>query len=640
MLNLLPFVKSSGIYCSLTALRYEEDFGIGDIRGGYKFIDFLAKAGFGVWKMQPLQQMDGAKESIPYYPLSSFAIDEIYADILSLEDIDYASRQAFLDNHRSILHGNKSVQYSQIRQLKQKILQEAFMLFYENQYHKDSERKLTFDNFIARNTAWLPDFALFMSIFSAYNSQVKEWPEELLQKDANAIKVYKAKFEKDILMYMYIQWILQEQFVALTQYAHNKNVYLITEIPFYPSIFSADVWAHPNLFEVDVNLNPLAYPGSAPDLSHPYGQQWNYALYNWEKMKSNGYSWWINRLAKLSSYTDGTIIDNFDCFLQYWKITGNQGRGFTGPGVELLNMIAKQYKDEKLFMLYADNSYLSGGVGETLRKQVGFEAYFPYIQKYKDILKHTIDYQAAAQISVADTPTLKGWWKMLPEVDKKYVLEELNVPVMESDLQELKDTVRWRILEDILYQPFTLVLLPIQEILGLDVTIQGKLTEDWVYRMDISVEELLKDDDLISKFDIYASKFSTNRYFKEYRLRAIPEIYDEVQRHYTVGETITLWALVEKEHEISGITNLPVVGNMSEEIKELPFMKVAADTRGTLFRLEIIAQKPGEYVISVHAGNNSIRSLEKKLEVIIEDDKKNYKPFFSSVFKPFPKISD
>lgn len=74
---------------------------------------------------------------------------------------------------------------------------------------------------------------------------------------------------------------------------------------------SADVWAHPEQFQLDENLHPVEVAGSPPDGFSEDGQLWGNPLFHWEKMKKEGYHWGMMR-SIWASVADFAIVQMQD----------------------------------------------------------------------------------------------------------------------------------------------------------------------------------------------------------------------------------------------------------------------------------------------------------------------------------------
>ena len=106
------------------------------------------------------------------------------------------------------------------------------------------------------------------------------------------------------------------------------------------SLDSVDVWAHPELFQLDENRNPREVAGCPPDGFSADGQLWGNPLFDWEYMEKNDYDWWVRRIQYLCKVYDILRIDHFRGFDSYYAIpygntTARGGRWKQGPGIAL-----------------------------------------------------------------------------------------------------------------------------------------------------------------------------------------------------------------------------------------------------------------------------------------------------------------
>src|SRR5262249_28322404 len=130
------------------------------------------------------------------------------------------------------------------------------------------------------------------------------------------------------------------QWAALRQYARQRGVSIIGDLPLYVAHDSADVWAHPEMFHLSDTGTPALVAGVPPDYFSATGQLWGNPLYRWDKMALFGYRWWIERFQTVLSLVDRVRLDHFRGFEAYWEIpaaesTAIRGRWVQGPGARL-----------------------------------------------------------------------------------------------------------------------------------------------------------------------------------------------------------------------------------------------------------------------------------------------------------------
>jgi len=198
---------------------------------------------------------------------------------------------------------NKSVDFKLVGGWKNRIFKIAFQEFVDhnatNHLHKQFER------FITDNSKWLDNSSLFMAIREKFKqSSWRHWPKEFRFRDKKTLSEFREKHFHDINYQKFIQFVFFSQWRLLHKYALKKGIRIIGDIPIFMGYDSADVWSHPNLFQLDDNLIPYVVAGVPPDYFSSDGQLWGNPLYAWEEHKQNNFSWWINRVKYMRQMVD------------------------------------------------------------------------------------------------------------------------------------------------------------------------------------------------------------------------------------------------------------------------------------------------------------------------------------------------
>ena len=137
-----------------------------------------------------------------------------------------------------------------------------------------------------------------------------------------------------------IQFFFDYQWTKLKEYANQKEIKLIGDIPIFVAPDSADVWANQEEFQLDKDGRPSCVAGVPPDYFCADGQLWGNPIYDWDKMKLNKYSWWINRIKRIFELTDVLRIDHFRGFDRFYSIPASHinarhGEWVDGPKFDL-----------------------------------------------------------------------------------------------------------------------------------------------------------------------------------------------------------------------------------------------------------------------------------------------------------------
>lgn len=296
-MNLSPEQKIAGVLAPLFALRTADDLGIGDLEALRQFIEWSRGIGLQLVQLLPINEIGG--DHSPYNAISSRALDPTTLHLApgSPEDLSaaaFAEVTAGID-FKALRRG--SVHYEIVKPLKKKLLERAFEAFTQGPPNDD------FVAFATAERAWLDDYTLFRVLMEMQGESElwDEWPQPHLASAQLWLEslgeTERTEFEQRRQFFRYVQWVAHRQWEAVKQYASERGVALMGDIPFGVSYYSADVFAHPERFQ-------LAWSGGAPPepyfkddaFTQKWGQNWGIPLYDWEAMRRNGFDWWRQRV--------------------------------------------------------------------------------------------------------------------------------------------------------------------------------------------------------------------------------------------------------------------------------------------------------------------------------------------------------
>lgn len=204
---------------------------------------------------------------------------------------------------------------------------------------------------------------------------VWEWDDPKIKlRQPDAIRFYSDVLSDDIEFYYFIQYFFFKQWNALKEYANQKGILFIGDIPMYPSPDSVDVWANRSIFKVDDSLRPYKAAGVPPDIYSETGQLWGNPVYDWNVLKQENYKWWIWRIRHTLNTADVIRIDHFRAFQDYWEVPGNDttalnGMWVLGPRMDLFKAIKAEFGE--IPIIAEDLGIIDDSVRELLA-QTGF----------------------------------------------------------------------------------------------------------------------------------------------------------------------------------------------------------------------------------------------------------------------------
>ncbi|MGP1587964.1 MAG: 4-alpha-glucanotransferase [Treponemataceae bacterium] len=341
--------RSSGILLHPTSLPGTS--GIGTIgRYAFDFVDWLEKAGQTLWQILPIGPT-GYGDS-PYSSFSTFAGNPLLIDLDILKENGWLTEEQCKENEP--IKNSTFIDYGAVVDRKIPLLKIGASQFLSDIRKKDvcSKENLTavkYCKFKKENSFWLENYAVFMAIKDFYNGKpwCTDWQKELATYKSKAVTEFKYKNQDKIEIYKAIQFFFFTQWQNLKEYANKKNIKIIGDIPIFVAQDSSDVWSNQHLFQLHKNGKPKFVAGVPPDYFSADGQLWGNPVYDWNKMKKDGYRWWIERIKAILKLTDYVRIDHFRGFEAYWAVPYGEknavnGKWIKGPNSALFKKIKKK----------------------------------------------------------------------------------------------------------------------------------------------------------------------------------------------------------------------------------------------------------------------------------------------------------
>ena len=293
--------RRAGLLAPVFAMRHADDFGTGDTRAVREAVEFCARNGFQVLQMLPIHETFG--DHSPYNPISSRALSPafIYLDPAEVPGLDASDlTDAAPADWRAQLRAS-IVRHGAVHPLKIQILQRAWHHFSSGNTKSFRE----FQDFTGAEKLWLDHYTLFRLLVREYegNTNWQDWrPEHRSHGSARqwlARHPDRRKLEDLCASFAYIQWVAERQWLGVRRHAESHGVFLMGEISFGVGRGSADVWANPQLFDIDWNMGtrPLAHFDTNKDAA-AWGQNWGLPPYRWESHRAEGFAWLRARVAR------------------------------------------------------------------------------------------------------------------------------------------------------------------------------------------------------------------------------------------------------------------------------------------------------------------------------------------------------
>ena len=425
-------MKKKGIILPIFSLPSK--FGIGDFGNeAYEFIDILSNNNIDFWQILPIN----ACNKLPYSPISYYALNEDYISLEKLKEIG-------LINNPKEREISSRAQYDN----------------YKEKYYLEA-----YSNFIQDD---------------GYNEFIK-------CKEINQYAEYMSKitgFGKEY--YVFLQYMLYNQWTAIKKYANSKNVEIIGDMPIYPAFDSVETTYYLKYYQTEDDVFKFE-AGTPPDFYSETGQKWNTPLYNIEEIKKDNYSYFTKRYEYYLKLFNKVRIDHFRGYDSFYKIPigqlGIKGHYEDGLGYGFFNQ------------LFSNNAikpedFIVEDLGDIREETVALRDYYGFtgqkmIQTSINLDNMTDDYNVIDNIMVLpgnhDSHTIYSWSKQSDNENKlKEFLRKNNCSY---------NDINAGIIEYCFKSKSKIVMATVQDIIGLDdsarINVPGTdNSKNWTWKLE------------------------------------------------------------------------------------------------------------------------------------------------------------
>lgn len=468
--------RSSGVLMHITSLPGE--FGIGTFgKSAYDFVDFLEETKQTYWQILPLTTTSYGDS--PYQSFSAVAGN------LNLIDFSLLKEEGLLEenDYLNVNFGEnpEKIDYALLFEVRRPILEKAVA-----NTAKYSNVLAEIEKFEKDNSSWLADYAEYMAIKESFGYQsFIHWDEDIKKGEKAAREKYRTELQDSIRYYTVTQYFFFKQWLALKEYANDKGVKIIGDMPIYVSADSVEMWTMPELFKVDEYNEPLYVAGCPADDFSPTGQLWGNPIYDWAKHKEQGFSWWIYRVQESFKIYDVLRIDHFKGFSDFWQIDKDaenavNGTWETGPGIELFQKIKEQLGD---LPIIAENLGFIDAKAEKLLDDSGYPGMkilqFAFPGDDNLDRPHHYTQNSVAYTGTHDNDVVNGWYEKLSESEQELVSEYLN--------RRNEETITEAMIRGIYSSVSDYAIVTMQDLLDKDATsrmnVPSTVGGNWEWRM-------------------------------------------------------------------------------------------------------------------------------------------------------------
>lgn len=408
----------------------------------FRWLDWLADAGFGIWQFLPLTPVaDGS----PYNSYSAFAGNPQLVDLKQLHHLQLPVADSAITTPAMLLDALHQV-YDNVAQQRPQPLWQQWQDFSAAQ-------------------DWLADFCIFAVLKEHYPTPWTQWPTPLRDRDPDALAAFTRAHQERIRFHDFIQFLFARQWQALKNHAHQHDIFLFGDIPIFVSHDSADVWCCRDLFKLDENGQPSVVAGVPPDYFSATGQRWGNPLYDWHRHRQENFRWWQRRIEHALSLFDAVRIDHFRGFVAGWEIPASEttainGRWVEAPGEALFEHLHQACA--QLPLVAEDLGIITPDV-TALRKRHGLPGMkilqFAFDSDSKNpYLPHHHSRNTVIYTGTHDNNTTLGWYANLNDDVRTRIADYYAQP---------QQPMPWPLICSALASPARWAIVPLQDLLAL-----------------------------------------------------------------------------------------------------------------------------------------------------------------------------
>jgi 4-alpha-glucanotransferase len=407
--------KTWGLSVNLYSIRSCQNWGVGDFGDLKKIVKWVSELKGGFVGINPLHAIPNKKPFgiSPYSPITRLYKNFIYLDMENIPEVKELKGQLAIGNRQweetfKQLREKDLIDYEEVAAIKEKFLRCAFEVFYEkwiaaqkpilndkprffadaqNDGNEDVRRIEEFKRYISEEGNNLESFAAYLSLTS---------------------------YEKEILFYKYIQWLIDGQLKEISELAKNlgMTIGIYHDLAIGSIGEGSDAQMAQDVIAEGIDL------GAPPDDFNPTGQNWGFPPLIPERLKETGYEFFIQTIRKNMQHFGALRIDHaLGMFRQFWipkDMPASHGAYVKQPTEDLLRIITLESIRNRTVVIAEDLGTIGENVRETLfrfrmlsYRLLYFERNYPdpsflSPERYPDM--------ALCAITTHDLPTLYGWW--------------------------------------------------------------------------------------------------------------------------------------------------------------------------------------------------------------------------------------
>ena len=419
--------KSWGPSVQLYTLKTDHNWGIGDFGDLKQLVADIAARGGDFVGLNPIHSLFPANPegASPYSPSSRRWLNLLYIDVSAVPEFalcSVAQQRVGSSEFQQRLHAVRAtewVDYSEVSRLKMSVLPLLFSEFQQRHLASNSKRAQAFNAFVAKGG----DSLLHQATFDALHQHLHDkddsvwgwqvFPAELRDINSAAVVRFIQQHQDAIQLYMYLQWIADEQIADVQKFAlaQGMDMGLYRDLAVGVADSGAEVWADAGTLCQGVSI------GAPPDVLGPLGQNWGLPPLNPAALIETGYDAFIQLLRANMQHCGALRIDHVLGLLRLWWIpkgeSATSGAYMYYPVQDMLSILALESQRHQCAVIGEDLGTVPDEI-VSLLSDAGIHSYKVFFFETAEdggyFSPAHYQAQSMATLCTHDMPTLRGFW--------------------------------------------------------------------------------------------------------------------------------------------------------------------------------------------------------------------------------------
>ena len=416
--------RTFGLVANLYAVRSARGEGIGDLGDLRALLSACGAAGGDFVGVNPLHALRNEGLGVsPYSPISRLHRSELYLELEAVPELeaepslrarlaDPALREA-----AARLRAGAHVDYASVRRLKREILGGLHRAFVERDRGRDTARGRAYARHLSAQGASLEDFATFVAL-EAWLAETRGlppgwhgWPAEYRDKRSPEVARFRAEHAEAIDLERWLQFELARQLEGCAEAARRAHLGLgvYQDLALGSAPDGADTWAFRELFAFGANV------GAPPDDYSLTGQDWGFPPLDPERLREDGYGYWIALLRAALASAGAVRIDHALGLRRLFWIpagrSGAEGAYVLQPAEELLGILALESRRHGALVVGEDLGTVPPEVAQLLASFGVLSSRVLYFEREGTAFRPAAAYSARALVTANthDLAPIAGW---------------------------------------------------------------------------------------------------------------------------------------------------------------------------------------------------------------------------------------